>query len=257
MTYDGDYGVPGSLAKVLADVSAERAAQDAMWGIQDLPDGTGQERAAAADEAKNDVAEAAREGRLTWRHILREEVLEAFAEDDPDALRTELVQVAAVAAKWAQALDRRGDSLPHQVKKARFRAIVDVHIVFVRDGAVLLTRRAGTGYADGLWHLPSGHLEEGESVVAAAAREAREEVGAVIEPDDLTFVHAMHRAPERVGLFFAAERWSGEPYNAEPDKCSEIAWHPLEALPDDTVGYPAAALRAIAAGRTFALHKWD
>lgn len=36
-----------------------------------------------------------------------EEVLEAFAEADPDRLRAELVQVAAVATKWIQALDRR------------------------------------------------------------------------------------------------------------------------------------------------------
>ncbi|MEO3887743.1 hypothetical protein [Nonomuraea sp. B5E05] len=32
MTEDGDAGVPGSLARVLADVAAERAAQDARWG---------------------------------------------------------------------------------------------------------------------------------------------------------------------------------------------------------------------------------
>ncbi|WP_433236558.1 NUDIX hydrolase [Streptosporangium sp. CA-135522] len=256
MTSDGDYGVPGSLAKVLADVAAERVAQDAMWGIQDLRDGTGQDRAAAAEEAKRAVSEAAEEGRLTWRHILQEEVLEAFAEEGSDALRTELVQVAAVAVKWAQALDRRRDPLPHRVKKARFRAIVDVHVLLVRDGTVLLARRAGTGYADGLWHLPSGHLEEGESAVGAVVREAREEVGVVIEPDDLTFVHAMHRAPERIGLFFVAERWSSEPYNAEPDKCSEIAWYPQEALPEDIVDYPAAALRAVMDGRPFALHEW-
>ncbi|GAA3102587.1 hypothetical protein [Streptosporangium carneum] len=112
MTPDGDYGVPGSLAKVLADVAAERVAQDVMWGIQDIDDGTGPWHAADADRAKEDVGEASREGRLTWRHILREEVLEAFAEDGPDALRTELVQVAAVAVKWVQALDRRGGTLP-------------------------------------------------------------------------------------------------------------------------------------------------
>jgi hypothetical protein len=107
MMSNGDYGVPGSLAKVLADVTAERTAQDARWGIQDISDGTGPERVEAADQAKKDVAEAAREGRLTWRHILLEEVLETFAEDDPGALRAELIQVAAVAVKWAQALDRR------------------------------------------------------------------------------------------------------------------------------------------------------
>ncbi|MBE1559367.1 2'-5' RNA ligase family protein [Nonomuraea africana] len=250
---DGDYGVPGSLSAVLADVAAERVAQDAMWGVQDLADGTGPERTAAADLARAELEEAARDGAPTWRHVLHEEVMEAFAEADPDLLRAELVQVAAVAVKWAQALGRRGgERAPHEVKRARFKAIVDVHVLFVREGRVLLGRRANTGYADGLWHLPSGHLEEGESAVAGAVREALEEVGVVIGPDDLTFVHAMHRAPDRVGLFFRAERWSGEPYNAEPGKCAALEWHPLDDLPAELVPYPEAALRAILRGEPYA-----
>ncbi|MEU4328690.1 2'-5' RNA ligase family protein [Nonomuraea dietziae] len=250
---DGDYRVPGSLAAVLADVAAERVAQDAMWGVQELPDGTGPERTAAAAQARAELEAAARQGGHTWRHVLHEEVMEAFAEDDPDLLRAELVQVAAVAVKWAQALERRGGAVaPHEVKRARFRTIVDVHVLFVREGRVLLGRRANTGYADGLWHLPSGHLEEGESALAAAVREAREEVGVVIDPADLTFVHAMHRAPDRMGLFFRAERWTGEPYNAEPGKCAALDWHPLDALPDDLVPYPEAALLAILRGEPFA-----
>ncbi|MBG0828748.1 NUDIX domain-containing protein [Planomonospora sp. ID67723] len=118
-------------------------------------------------------------------------------------------------------------------------------------------RRANTGYGDGRWHLPSGHLEAGESAVHAAVREAREETGVTIAPEDLSFAHVMHRAPDRVGLFFLAGGWEGEPCNAEPDKCSEIAWFPLDDLPPDTIGYPAAAVRAVAAGQLFALHEWD
>ncbi|WP_157251299.1 hypothetical protein [Nonomuraea typhae] len=104
---NGDYGVPGSLARVLADIADERRAQDARWGIQDIPDGTSPSRTAAADAAKRETSAAFGEGTLTWRHILLEEVLESLAETDPEALRTELIQVAAVAVKWAQALDRR------------------------------------------------------------------------------------------------------------------------------------------------------
>ncbi|WP_169945307.1 hypothetical protein [Microbispora sp. H11081] len=110
MTHPGDYGLPGSLHRALNDVAAERAAQDAMWGLRDHPDGTGPAYAPEADLAKQAVADAAAEGRLTWRHILHEEVLEAFAEDDADRLRAELVQVAAVAVKWIQDLDRRAHS---------------------------------------------------------------------------------------------------------------------------------------------------
>ncbi|MEU4575743.1 NUDIX domain-containing protein [Nonomuraea sp. ATR24] len=266
MTHDGDAGVPGSLAKVLAEVAAERAAQDARFGMQALPDGTGGAAAAeAAGAARRETDEAARDGALTWRHILMEEVLEAAAESDPEPLRAELVQVAAVAVKWLQALDRRDGPATEPGRGAgaaagpapdRFRAIVDVHVMLVRDGQVLLGRRSGTGYADGLWHLPSGHLEAGESVVAAAVREAREETGVVIDPADLTFAHVMHRAPDRVGLFYAVTRWRGEPRNAEPHKCAEVAWWPLDRLPEDTVDYPAAAIAHIRDRVPFALHAW-
>ncbi|GAB2922851.1 hypothetical protein ACFMQL_30180 [Nonomuraea fastidiosa] len=105
---DGDAGVPGSLARVLAEVRDERVAQDERWGMQVLPDGTGGHgTVAAADAARDETETAARAGGLTWRHILAEEVMEAFAEEDPQRLRRELIQVAAVAVKWVQALDRR------------------------------------------------------------------------------------------------------------------------------------------------------
>ncbi|MEV4174673.1 hypothetical protein [Nonomuraea sp. NPDC049709] len=108
MTHDGDAGVAGSLARVLGEVAAERAAQDAKFGMQVLPDGTGGEGMAAESElARRLTDKAAEAGGLTWRHILEEEVREAFAESDPERLRAELIQVAAVAVKWAQALDRR------------------------------------------------------------------------------------------------------------------------------------------------------
>lgn len=47
------------------------------------------------------------DGTVTWWHILREEVFEAAAEDDPGKLRSELVQVAAVALKMIDALDHK------------------------------------------------------------------------------------------------------------------------------------------------------
>ncbi|MFI6900806.1 NUDIX domain-containing protein [Nonomuraea sp. NPDC050394] len=135
----------------------------------------------------------------------------------------------------------------------RFRAIVDVHVLLLRPPEeVLLIRRANTGYRDGQW----GHLEPGETVVEGAIREAREEVGVTIEAAGLRFVHVMHRSPDRVGLFFAAGEWAGEPYNAEPHKCSAIGWHLLADLPADTVDYPAAALAAIGRAEPFAVFGW-
>ncbi|MCC2030633.1 hypothetical protein [Microbacterium allomyrinae] len=113
-------------ATVLGDVVAERARQDAKWGPpSDRMDGTGpQSRPLGlldvtgdwlshvgaedlAETAKRSTDTASREGRLTWAHILLEEVFEAFAESDRGRLRAELVQVAAVAVKWARMIDAR------------------------------------------------------------------------------------------------------------------------------------------------------
>lgn len=102
----------------LAEVAAERARQDEKWGEQNHPDGTGPDvnwtRHIGPAHAVRDTyreltdyhAHNAEGEPLTWLDILREEIGEAFAEDDPRALRAELVQVAAVAVQWVQAIDR-------------------------------------------------------------------------------------------------------------------------------------------------------
>ena len=93
---------------VLAEVGAERQRQDAKWGEQNHPDGTGGGRSAAAAVGARFACQlAAKEGGLAWRHVLREEVAEAFAEIDPTALRAVLIQVAAVAVAWVESIDRR------------------------------------------------------------------------------------------------------------------------------------------------------
>jgi 8-oxo-dGTP diphosphatase len=121
-------------------------------------------------------------------------------------------------------------------------------------------RRASTGFADGSWSVPGGCLDDGEALPAAAAREAREEIGVTIDPADLMFAHLCHHAdPDgqyRVGVFFAAQRWDGEPVNAEPDKCSEIGWHHLDSLPADIVSYIRAGLLAYTRQNPFSLDGW-
>ncbi|GAA2412868.1 hypothetical protein GCM10010191_23060 [Actinomadura vinacea] len=112
------HGTAGALDRVLADIAEERAAQDRLWGVQEFPDGSGQEYARQAQEAKEECAAAYERGELTWRHILTEEFFEALAESDVNALRTELVQTAAVAVKWVQSLDRRAGTLAHRTKEA-------------------------------------------------------------------------------------------------------------------------------------------
>ncbi|MBF6271410.1 NUDIX hydrolase [Nocardia farcinica] len=140
------------------------------------------------------------------------------------------------------------------------RHFVDVHVLLVRDGSLLLSRRRSADRFDGRWHLPAGKLEAGEPARAGAAREAAEEVGVRIDPADLRLVHTAHVVDvglePRLGLFFLAERWTGEPVNREPDKCYELRWFALDALPADVIDYPAAGVRALRSGRPYSEIGW-
>lgn len=90
------------------DIRAERVRQVDKWGIHDWPDGWGYGLARyQAESSRVACDEAFEQGRGTWRHILNEEVLEVFAETDTARIRAELVQVAAVAVQWIEAIDRR------------------------------------------------------------------------------------------------------------------------------------------------------
>jgi 8-oxo-dGTP diphosphatase len=141
-----------------------------------------------------------------------------------------------------------------------YRPHVGVHPILTNGGKVLLLRRANTGFADDSWSLPGGCLDEGETLPAAAAREAREETGITIDPAGLAFAHLCHHAdPDgqaRIGVFFTATQWTGEPVNAEPGKCSEIGWHDLTSLPPDIVSYISTGLQACARNDTFSLDSW-
>ena len=119
-----------------------------------------------------------------------------------------------------------------------------VHVWLEREGRVLLMRRANTGFFDGLFSLPGGHVEAGESVAMTAVREAREELGIELDPSALATIGVMHRLSDtnRIDFFLRAARWGGSPTIAEPDKCDHLAWFATEALPDGMVPYVRRAL---------------
>ena len=107
--YSTGVTMPG--AGVAREVIQERVRQEARWGEQNHPDGTGlYQQQAAAENARRVCDNNFRRGKGSWADILREEFAEVLAESDPARLREELIQVAAVAIAWTEAIDRRGAS---------------------------------------------------------------------------------------------------------------------------------------------------
>ncbi len=124
----------------------------------------------------------------------------------------------------------------------------------MQDGNVLLSRRFQTGYQDGNYGLVSGHVDEGEFATEALVREAKEEAGITVDPAAARVAHVMYRNcgdHERIDFFFVIEAWSGEITNCEPDKCDELSWFALDALPDNTIPYIREALNNISAGKFY------
>ena len=145
----------------------------------------------------------------------------------------------------------------------RFVVVPAAYVYLLRDGAagreVLLQLRQGTGFMDGHWAAAAaGHVERGETAYDAAHREAREELG--IDGLDLAFETTMQRTrhaepiDERVDFFFSARSWSGEPTIVEPDKCAELRWCPLDALPEPVVPHERVALQHLGTGTPYLTH---
>jgi mutator protein MutT len=134
---------------------------------------------------------------------------------------------------------------------------VPASYVFLRKGdEILLMRRANTGYQDGTYIVPSGHVEAGELPRAALVREIKEEIGIDVVEGDLSFALVLYRPAadatgDRVCFFYNCEQWTGEIINAEPNKCDELRWSRLDQLPENVTPHVRAVIEAMARGKSY------
>lgn len=143
--------------------------------------------------------------------------------------------------------------------KERFRIIPTVYLVLMKDDKVLLSRRCNTGYHDGEYSFPAGHIDGNETLILAMLREAKEEAGIKLDPENLKLVHVMHRktpTEERVNFFFMAEKWEGELKNMEPHKCDDLEWFAVNDLPKNTIPYIRQSLSCVAQKVFYSEYGW-
>lgn len=141
----------------------------------------------------------------------------------------------------------------------RFKAIPEVHLLLFRENQTLLLLRKNTGYEDGNYSVVAGHPEGNETFTSAMCREAYEEAGIKISPDDLKFVQVMHRKSdhERISFFFTTDKWEGEIINNEPDKCGDLSWFSLEKLPDNIITYIKKAIENYLKKISYSEFNWE
>ena len=141
-----------------------------------------------------------------------------------DALRASITQNLARHAAEAT-------SSPHGSLK---RAAVCVIVTADNDGAaaLVLTRRAKTLNAHaGQFAFPGGRVDQGETLIEAGLREAREEIALVLEPDAV--LGHLDDYPTRSGyLITPLVAWApaGSPMTANPAEVAAIYHVPLTDL---------------------------
>jgi 8-oxo-dGTP pyrophosphatase MutT (NUDIX family) len=209
-----------------------------------------------------------------WKLHLTEGVMLAwFAPDDLHRLRiapstSDLVRRhAASRTADASAPAPRAGAAPEGKRRPASPSgtvlnVIGVHLYLERpDGTVLLgLRHPDSDFAPSTWHVLAGHCEQ-ESAVTCLIREAQEEAGLLIEPQDVELVHVVHHVDRtgdqpRMGLFFRARTWTGEPELREPDKCTQWKFWDPTALPELLVPYTRVVIDGIRAGRLYSETGW-
>ena len=136
---------------------------------------------------------------------------------------------------------------------------IAVYLLLEKAEKVMLIRRYNTGWHDGDFSLPAGHVKSGEPAIQSMIREAKEEVGVIVRKEDLELAHVIHRNktldnPEYVDLYFRAKRWKGK-IKMGPS-CDKIQWSGLNNLPGNIIPVVEFVLKQISNGKLYSDQGW-
>jgi ADP-ribose pyrophosphatase YjhB (NUDIX family) len=130
-----------------------------------------------------------------------------------------------------------------------------VHAFILDGNNILLLKRANTGYCDGMYSLPAGHIDDNEPASHAMLRELQEEVNITTTADKLTVVLSSHRTTDEhpyFNLYYSISDFNKNLIiNNEPEKCDELKWFDLDELPENIVPYIKKAINAYLDGEIY------
>nr|MDD3719970.1 NUDIX domain-containing protein [Candidatus Gracilibacteria bacterium] len=127
-----------------------------------------------------------------------------------------------------------------------------------KDGKILFMQRQGSGFYDGFYQIPAGHIEGEESVIDCFVREMKEELDVDLIKENLDVVHTSHRISiGRVYFDFYVEVKDFDITKIkinEPNKCSAINFFDINSISnydEKFIGYDIEIIKMIEKGVTF------
>lgn len=117
-----------------------------------------------------------------------------------------------------------------------------VDAIIEKNGKTILIKRNKEPFS-GLWAIPGGHVELGETVEESAIREAEEETGLKIKLKEITGVYSdpkRHPGKHTIATVFVAEPIDGE-LKADTD-ADEAKWFSLNEIPFDNLAFDHAKI---------------
>ena len=132
------------------------------------------------------------------------------------------------------------------MEKEKFLSSVYL-IIRNENKEILLQRRQGTKLYPGFLALPAGHIDQGENAYDAVIREAKEELGIEISINNIIDTFVVNRRNKSLlpyyDVYFEINNYRGEIKIREPEKCSELIWCDINALPEDMIDFEIEAIK--------------